>query len=150
MHHKALVLVIIGLLVGLMGYIYLLTRLRTNVVSVSPGALGLHNSIVRVKIRIENPNPVGVSMERMEFNLYYDNDGTLVYIGHGEKENIFLAPESNTTIIVPLIVSNKGLIKTIAKIIMERNAEFIVKGKVYIGIGPIAIGIPFEETIKYK
>ncbi|ENN96619.1 Water Stress and Hypersensitive response domain-containing protein [Methanocaldococcus villosus KIN24-T80] len=104
-------------------------------------------TLLNVKITVENPNPIGVHINKIFFNIFYiNNDGKLEYLGYGEKEDININ-SGNTTIEIPVHVLNKNL----AKALIESGGVLRVKidGKINVDLFLTSIDVPisYETTL---
>lgn len=98
-----------------------------------------------VRVTIYNPNPIGITLRKIVFDIYY-LDGQPKYLGHGEKKNIGIRSEGKTTVTIPVEVSNSRLIDALLK---ARKGEIKLKvnGSVYLDLKVTTFEIPFEEEI---
>src|SRR5512136_1097638 len=61
--------------------------------------VSLQTMTVNTTVNIYNPNPVGAKLNKLVFDVYY-LDGTRNYLGHGEKSDINVKDNGNTTVII--------------------------------------------------
>ncbi|WP_245527640.1 LEA type 2 family protein [Methanotorris igneus] len=98
---------------------------------------------LNVKLIIDNPNPIGVHVNKIVFDIYYiDNNGNPKYLGHGEKANIDIR-SGKTTIDIPIALSNKELIKALENS-KDNKITLEIDGSANVDLKITSIDVPFK------
>ena len=105
---------------------------------------------VTVNVAVKNPMPVAVSLKKIEFTLNRvaeDDDGVRTdrYLGKGMRENVRLAPSSETVIGIDVLLRNTSLLSAAADF-LTGSVTVKVAGTVSFDLKIFAPAIRFEET----
>ncbi len=119
---------------------------KASVVSITPSSVGLSSVTLNVKIRIDNPNPFGAHLTKLEFDVYYLKDGKFIYLGHGEKRDVDIKANGVTEIVVPVKIDNLQAVGTLLQLAKKGEVTIKVKGTAYIDLKITSFGIPFEQV----
>ncbi len=76
---------------------------EVSVADISLSDVSLQKMTVNTTIVIFNPNPIGAKLNKVAFEIYYLDDG-MKYLGHGEKTDIEVRDNGNTTVIIPVTI----------------------------------------------
>ncbi len=119
---------------------------EVSVVSVTPSGVSLSSVTLNVKIRVNNPNPFGAHLTKLEFDVYYLNNGKFVYLGHGERKDISIKANGVTEFTVPVKIEDVRAIGTLIQLAKSGKVTIKVKGTAYIDLKITSFGIPFEQV----
>jgi LEA14-like dessication related protein len=118
--NRALLIAIIVIILGVMS----LGCIEKPTVEVSDIALrdvSLTSTTIDVGITIDNPNPIGVTLNKIAYDVYLVN-GNQLFLAHGEKaETLDIQANDRTTIDVPTSISNIGTIEAMCQCISEEK-----------------------------
>ena len=98
-----------------------------------------------VTLSIENPNPVGINLKTLRFDIYYQDNNDWVYLAHGEKNGIQIKPGSNE-VTIPVTVSSAELVRALGPVLSQGEITLQFRGVAVpdlLGFGP---EIPFTYT----
>lgn len=113
---------------------------------VSVKDISLQNLDLEVRVIVNNPNPVGAHLTKVAYDIYYLKDGESNYLGHGEKKDIDIRKQGDTTITIPTTIDNKEAIKTIIELARKGAVTLKVDGSAYLDLKATSFEIPFERT----
>ena len=104
-----------------------------------------------VTLGIDNPNPVGISLKSLSFDLFYQNRNDWVYLSHGERAR-FKINSGNNTVDIPVTVSNAALLTAIIGMLAKGEITIRVTGITLPDFLLFAPKVPFsrEMTIPLK
>ncbi|MBQ3718960.1 MAG: LEA type 2 family protein [Methanomicrobium sp.] len=107
---------------------------------------------VTVNVAVKNPMPVPVSLKKIEFTLNRvaeGEDGVRKdrYLGEGMREDVRLAPSSETVIGIDVLLKNSALLSAAAEF-LTGDITVKVAGTVSFDLKIFAPAIRFEETKK--
>jgi LEA14-like dessication related protein len=120
-------------------------------VSVSNIALSdvsLQTMTVNATVSIYNPNPVGAKLKKVAFDVYYLDD-TQNYLGHGEKANIMVKENGNTTVFIPVTIENVQAVNAIGSLIRKGSIMLNVNGSAVIDIKVTSFEKRFEQNQEF-
>lgn len=102
-----------------------------------------------LKVNVDNPNPFGIKLDRIAFDIYYERDGEWQHIGQGERsEDADIRANGLSTIDIPISVGNIELVQAIFEMIGPNGGDLSLKvsGSVWLDVELTSIEIPFEFT----
>jgi len=143
------IVAVLGLILLItLGYLALssLEKPTVTVDSIEVREISEKSVIVDVRVIIHNPNPISAEISRINFDVYYFEDGTQKYLGHGEKESVRIRKKGNTTLTIPLTIDNFALIRAFIEAISEESITLKVSGSAYLDLKLFEVEIPFEKT----
>jgi LEA14-like dessication related protein len=112
--------------------------------SLSFGGLSLD-----VTLQVTNPNPFGLTLDSLTFDVYYQDGSDWVYLSHGEKKGITVNPGENE-ITVPVTVDNAELLRSLAGFITSGEVTVQVRGTASVDLHGLIVPIPFTHTSTVK
>lgn len=107
--------------------------------------VSLQTMTVNTTVTIYNPNPVGAKLNKLVFDVYYLDD-TKNYLGHGEKTNIDVEENGNTTITIPVVIGNVQAIKAVGSLVQKGSLKLNVNGSAFIDIQVTSYEKRFEQS----
>jgi LEA14-like dessication related protein len=126
--------------------------IREPVVSVSDIALSdvsLKAMTVNTTVVIYNPNPLGAKLNTVAFDVYYLDDGQH-YLGHGEKSNIEVRENGNTTIIIPVTIGNIPALEATGSLVRKGSLVLTVNGSAFIDVKVTSFEKRFEQGREFQ
>lgn len=121
-------------------------------VSVSDMALSdvtLQTMTVNTTVIIFNPNPIGATLNRVAFDIYYLDD-TEHYLGHGEQTNIVVKESGNTTVTIPVKIGNIQALQAVGSLIRKGSVTLKVNGSAFIDLKVYSYELPFERSKEFR
>lgn len=100
-----------------------------------------------VRITVHNPNPVGVSLDRIDYDVYFIQNGSSEFLGEGSREkNIHIEADGDTTFTVPFEASNMDAIRTLAQFVRDKvGMDIKIDGSVFVDLKITNLEVPFSE-----
>jgi LEA14-like dessication related protein len=140
-----LILVISGLLVSGCSTKALMPEVK--VVGANLTSLSLTDLTLDVLLSVDNPNPVGITLKSLSFDVNYKDGEEWKYLSHGEQTNITIDPGKNV-VTVPVTVKTSDALGAILSIGNSREIPLQIKGVVVPDLpGGLSPEIPFTKTI---
>ena len=124
------------------------TRLAEPTVTVSNITLesaSLSSLNILAKIQVENPNPVGITIANLSFDLYYETDKGEQYLGHGGRENIVLPKDSTTSFDVPVEIESVPALSAVGVVLQKGSVPVVLRGTAAVDLKVTTVKIPFEK-----
>jgi len=106
--------------------------------------VSLRTMTFNTTIIIFNPNGFGVDLNRVAFDVYYDDSGDH-YLGHGERTNITVKENGNTTVTVPVIIGNAPAVQAFGSLMQHGSLEIKVNGSAFIDVKVTEFEEKFEN-----
>jgi len=104
-----------------------------------------------VTLGVNNPNPVGISLKSLSFDLFFQNRNDWVYLSHGERAR-FKINSGDNIVVIPVTVSNAALLTAIMGMLAKGGITIRVTGMTLTDFLLYAPKVPFsrEMTIPLK
>ncbi len=119
-----------------------------SVTDITLADVSLRSMTVNTTILIDNPNPVGANLNKLVFNVYY-LDSTPQYLGHGERYEVDIRENGNTSITIPVTVSNVQVLKAIGSLARKGSITVKVNGSAFIDVAVAEYEMPFEKSREF-
>jgi len=119
-----------------------------QVESVQPYSVTPTSVVLNVKVKIDNPNPIGAHLTMIDFDIYYLQNGAYHYLGHGVKKDVSIKANGVTEITIPVKIDDLQAIKSLVVLAKNGAVTLKVKGTAYIDLKITSFGIPFEQVEK--
>ncbi len=128
--------------------------LKEPIIAVNNVALrsfSLQNLTLDVTLNVDNPNPVGISLNSLSFDLFYQDRNEWVYLSHGERARFKINTRSNR-VTMPVTVSNAALLTALVGMVAKGEITIRVTGVAVPDFVLFAPKVPFskEMTIPLK
>jgi LEA14-like dessication related protein len=98
-----------------------------------------------VQLQVENPNPVGITLSRVAFDVYYETGSGREYLGHGEQENLTFPKQQTVVYTIPVEIDNLQAVKALPILVLERSLPVVVAGTATVDLKITKVDIPFEQ-----
>jgi len=98
-----------------------------------------------VQLQVENPNPVGITLSRVTFDVYYETGSGREYLGHGEQENLTFPKNETVVYTIPVEIDNLQAVKAIPVLVRDRSLPVVVAGTATVDLKITTVDIPFEK-----
>jgi LEA14-like dessication related protein len=125
--------------------------LKEPTVSVSDIALSdvsLQTMTVNTTVNIYNPNPIGATLKRAAFDVYYIDESEH-YLGHGEQTGIVVKESGNTTVTIPVKIGNVPALQAVGSLVRKGSITLKVNGSAFIDIKVSTYELPFERSNQF-
>jgi LEA14-like dessication related protein len=125
--------------------------LKNPVVTIGDIALSdvsLQAMTVNTTVNIFNPNPVGVYLRKVTFDVWYLDD-TPHYLGHGEH-GITVKENGNTSVIIPVRIGTVQAAQGVGSLVQKGSLLIRVNGSAVIDLKLTSYMKPFEQTREFS
>nr|WP_300999126.1 LEA type 2 family protein [Methanoculleus sp.] len=112
---------------------------------IAPGSIDLSLRLV-----VDNPNPVGATLARVSFDVYFFNDGQWVFLAHAEQEGIAIRPGGKTPVTIPVTVDNLGLVQGLLRGLADGEVTLRVSGSGVVDYSVATFEVPFDRTVEVR
>jgi LEA14-like dessication related protein len=110
-------------------------------------ALSLSDLHLDVTIRVENLNPVGVTLKEIPFIVLIREGERQQEIANGNTGNVAIPAQSCTQLAVPVTSRNAVLVGAMGALVASGRIEVTIKGAAVVDAVIITWTVPFEKTI---
>lgn len=110
-------------------------------------AISLASIDLDVTIRMNNPNPMGVTLRDLHFVTLCGTGGHEREIAEGNTGCIRIPAQDSTLITVPVTSHNKALIRAIAAFVARGGIHVTIKGVAKIDCIVACWSLPFTKTL---
>ncbi|AIJ05557.1 Water Stress and hypersensitive response domain protein [Methanocaldococcus bathoardescens] len=100
------------------------------------------NTKIEIQVLVDNPNPIGITIDKISFDIYALVDGDKIYLGHGEQSNIKIT-SGNSSFTLPVTISNKKLIEVAVKG-KSTKIPIEIKGNISVNLFITTVNIPID------
>jgi LEA14-like dessication related protein len=124
---------------------------EVSVSTVSLESLSLSALNLNVTVRIDNPNPIGITFRRIAFNIYYRDGSDWNFITHGEQGTMEVKP-GKTDLTIPVSVKYTDLYAAGWSILLRGELPLLVNGTAspdFFGVAP-ELPFTYNTTIPLK
>jgi LEA14-like dessication related protein len=104
--------------------------------------LDADNTKIEIQVLVDNPNPIGITIDKISFDIYALVGGDKIYLGHGEQSNIKIT-SGNSSFTLPVIISNKKLIEVAVKS-KSTKIPIEIKGNISVNLFITTVNIPID------
>jgi LEA14-like dessication related protein len=104
--------------------------------------LDADNTKIEIQVLVDNPNPIGITIDKISFDIYALVGGDKIYLGHGEQSNIKIT-SGNSSFTLPVIISNKKLIEVAVKS-KSTKIPIEIKGNIAVNLFITTVNIPID------
>lgn len=104
-------------------------------------------SVVDVVVRVENDNPVGAKLDRIEYDIFFGHEERWIWLGQGERAELEIGAGEVADFVVTTNIENQNLLDVIMEAIFGTEpTEMKVDGCAWFTVGPATFEIDFDET----
>ncbi|QSZ67797.1 hypothetical protein RJ40_09915 [Methanofollis aquaemaris] len=121
---------------------------EVTVTGVAVSDLSLESMDLVVFLAVDNPNPIEVTISRVEMDVSYSKDRAEVLLGSGTKGAITVPASNRTEVTVPITMDNAAMLSAAAVLLLSGELEVKVEGTMTIDAGIASFDVPFEKTEK--
>jgi LEA14-like dessication related protein len=100
-----------------------------------------------VMIRVENPNPVGITLQQLPFTVRCSSGNRDKEIAAGNTGRVKIPAQGNTVLRIPTTSQNAALIGALATFVTKGGIQVTIQGKATIDCLLFGWSIPFSKTL---
>jgi LEA14-like dessication related protein len=120
-----------------------------TVTDIALSDVSLSTMTVNATVNIDNPNPVGATLNRVAFDVYY-RDGTDQFLGHGEKTAIQVREKGNTTVVIPVRIGTVPAVKAVGSLVRDGTLTLKVNGTAALDLKVTSYNLPFSREQVFR
>lgn len=144
------IFLMVAIFVGLPRYIsYQIDRYASNleITQISLQEIGLTKLRVDVTVTIENPNPVGATIDRISYDMYFKRNDEWVYLGNADRtEDTAIGSHETAVLDVSNDISTLSAITMLLQTVGQKGTvDLKATGSVWIKLGPLSLEVPLEH-----
>jgi len=143
--YLALLCLFVAMTLLVSGCGFLIKDPKVEVENVALTSLDLSSIGLDVTLSIENPNPVGINLKSVIFDVYYQKGEEWIFISHGEKGAFSIKPGLNG-VTIPVNIKTSQIPGAVIGALSSGEITLQIKGTAtpdFFGITP---DIPFSEV----
>ena len=144
--YRKLALLSIAIAIAVSGCTEQIQKPTVSVSDISVKGVTPQNLNLDVHVIIDNPNPVGANLTKVAFDIYYLENGQSKYLGHGEKNNVEIRKQGQTTVTVPVVVENQQAINALMEAAKKGAITIKTSGSAFLDLQVTTFEIPFETS----
>lgn len=121
-----------------------------QIVNVRLKDISMTTAMVEVTVCVQNTNPIGATLDKIEYVIYFEKDDEWVQLGRGDREDDIQIKAGDSTCFE---VENKiDVLSAIAAMYQayrqDGSVNMKVSGTTWLKIWPVTVDIPFERIEK--
>jgi len=109
---------------------------------ISPSSLDLD-----VKVRVDNPNPFGITLRELPFTVLYASGDALQELATGNTGRVKIDANGSTVLQIPIVSKNVALISALAAFVRRGGLQVTVRGEALVDVIFFSWPVPFEKTL---
>jgi LEA14-like dessication related protein len=102
---------------------------------------------IDVTIRIENPNPIGITLRELPFTILCSSGHTDQQLASGNTGRVKIAGDGTSILRIPVTSQNAALISALATFVTKGGVQVTIRGTAIIDAVLFGWSIPFEKTL---
>ena len=120
---------------------------EAEVTAIALAEIGLGQVEVEATIRVENTMPVGVTVDRVAYDVYYRHGDDWVRLGRAERTEDFSIPgrEAVSVEIAHEVETLSAAAMLLSAIRQGGTAEIRASGSVWVRLWPLTLEVPLES-----
>ncbi|WP_456374984.1 LEA type 2 family protein [Methanocaldococcus sp.] len=115
---------------------------KVEVIEYKIQSVNMNNTKFTIKVLVDNPYPIGVTINKISLDIYALVDGDKIHLGHGEQDNIKIS-SGNSTFELPIIISNEKIAEAVLKS-KSTKLPVEIKGNISINLIVTTVNIPID------
>ena len=109
--------------------------------------ISLSSLDLEVVIRMENPNPLGITLHELPFTVLCSSGKTDRELARGNTGRVTIAARGSTLLRIPVCSQNAALIGALATFVTRGGVQVTIRGTATIDALLFHWSIPFEKTL---
>lgn len=102
---------------------------------------------LEVTIRVENPNPLGITLREIPFTVLCSSGRTDQQLASGNTGRVRIPANGSTMLQIPVTSQNAALIGALATFITKGGVQVTIRGTATIDAVLFCWSVPFEKTL---
>jgi LEA14-like dessication related protein len=96
-------------------------------------------------IQVDNPNPVGITLANVTFDLFYETGDGEKYLGHGGQENLTIRGNGISSFDIPVKIGSVQALQAAVVLLREKSLTLVGRGTAAVDLKVMTVRIPFEK-----
>ncbi|MDP3564246.1 MAG: LEA type 2 family protein [Methanoregula sp.] len=110
-------------------------------------AFSLSSLDLEVLIRVENPNPLGITLRQLPFTIQYRQGDKQTEIASGDPGRTKISAKGSTVLHIPITSRNAALLGALASFLTRGSLQVTIQGTATIDALLFGWSIPFSKTL---
>jgi LEA14-like dessication related protein len=102
---------------------------------------------LKVAIRVENPNLLGITLRELPFTVLCSSGQTDQQLASGNTGRVKITRNSSTVLRIPVTSQNAALIRALATFVTKGGVQVTIRGTATIDAVLFGWSIPFSKTL---
>jgi LEA14-like dessication related protein len=116
-----------------------------TVTDLSMEEISLSSLTVLTRVQVTNPNPVGITIANLSFDVFYVTDEGEQYLGHGGREDLVIPKDNTTSFDIPVKIGSLQALQALGVALEDRSLTLVVRGTAAVDLKLTTVKIPFER-----
>jgi len=116
-----------------------------TVTDLSMEDISLSSVTVLARVQVENPNPVGITIANLSFDVFYLTAEGEQYLGHGGRENLVIPKDSTTSFDIPVKIGSLQALQAVGSALENHTITLVMRGTAAVDLKITTVKIPFER-----
>jgi LEA14-like dessication related protein len=117
-----------------------------SVKNITVASLSLRNLSIEIALAADNPNPVGITLKTIAFDVYYLRGDDWIFLSTGKQSDVVIK-SGNNDLTIPVNTGNTELFSAFFDMIAHGKITLRVKGVVSPDLFLFAPKVPFTQTM---
>jgi len=100
-----------------------------------------------VTIRVENPNPLGITLRELPFSVLCSSGHTNQQLASGNTGRVRIVTRGSTMLRIPVRSQNAALINALATFVTKGGVQVTIRGTATVDAVLFYWSVPFEKTL---
>jgi LEA14-like dessication related protein len=109
--------------------------------------ISLSSLDLEVTIRVENPNPIGITLRELPFTVMCSSGNRDQEIAAGNTGRVKIPAQGSTVLRIPTTSRNAALIRALATFVTRGSVQVTIQGTATIDALLFGWSIPFSKTL---
>jgi LEA14-like dessication related protein len=102
---------------------------------------------LEVRLRVENPNPLGITLQELPFTVLCSSGSADYQLACGNTGPVKIARKGTTVLCLPVTSQNATFINTLATFVTKGGVQVTIRGTATIDCILFGWSIPFSKTL---
>jgi LEA14-like dessication related protein len=112
-----------------------------------PAAVSLSGITLDVTLQVDNPNPVGITLKSVAFDLLYKSGGRWEFLASGKQVAKSAIRPGTSDITIPVSAKNAEIVKAVIGMVATGSIDIRIDGKAAVDLKILAPEVPFTKEM---
>jgi LEA14-like dessication related protein len=122
-----------------------LSQPNVTVKDITVESFSLQTLSLGIQLQVENPNPVGITLSQVIFDVFYETGSGREFLGHGEQVNLTFPKHETVVYTIPVEIDNLQAVKALPILLRDGSLPVVVAGTATVDLKVTKVNIPFEK-----